>query len=410
MKLLKRAKQSSATGQTDTSSLMHLGMLLVALVSCTPTRPTPTTPANESAVAPSPAARPIGPPEGELLAFGWEANGPVLLVHDVRHPISLAPGYVGYDISPDGSKVVATREVRLSTGISYNPELVLIDIKTQERRVLARTPSREEFNGPIKWSPAGTSLAYSLVRYAVNPAQVHPGPRTELQTVCVMKLETATSTCFPDLRRVFDFDWSPDGEILLVTGPGPLPMQVLNPTTGHVSSLVALDDSILRRRLMRAGLGRAVQFVGPSWSPSGAYVASWVNAPLPVPAVFTSDGQLVALGHPARGNAYTFSWRPGADVLLYTTGFSLEMPKPWVLRELNPTDGADRVLVTRSNRPLTNDFSVSPSGRWLALLRWRSDTHQKIVFLDLAGQQQSRSVAFSSGEILAWGTVGQSED
>ena len=114
--------------------------------------------------------------------------------------------YVGYDISPDGSKVVATREVRLSTGISYNPELALIDVETQERRVLARTPPREEFNGPIKWSPAGTSFAYSLARYAVNPARVHPGPHTELQTVCVIELETAASTCFPLLRRVFDFD------------------------------------------------------------------------------------------------------------------------------------------------------------------------------------------------------------
>jgi hypothetical protein len=196
---------------------------------------------------------------------------------------------------------------------------------------------------------------------------------------------------------------------LLVTGPGPLPMQVLNPATGHVSSLVTLDDPALRRRLKRAGLGRAVQFIGPSWSPSGAYVASWVNARLPVPAMFSSDGKLVALGHPARGNAYTLSWRPGADVLLYTTGFSLERPKPWMLRELDPVDGADRVLITRSHRPLTIDFSISPSGRWLALLRWRSDLYQKIVFLDLTEQQRSRSVAFSSGEILAWGTAEQNQ-
>jgi len=184
-------------------------------------------------------------------------------------------------------------------------------------------------------------------------------------------------------------------------------MQVLDVGTGQVSSLVALDDPNLRRRLMRAGLGKAVQFIGPSWSPSGAYVASWVNASLPVPAVFTGDGQLVALGHPARGNAYTLSWRPGSDELLYTTGFSLEKPKPWVLRQLDPSNGSDRVLVTRSNRPLTTDFSVSPSGRWLALLRWRSDLYQKIVFLDLTEQQQSRSLAFSSGEILAWGTAEQ---
>jgi len=208
MKLLNHGtRPSAADSQTDILTLTGRGMWLLALaVSCTPTTPTPTTPANESAVAPSPATRPAGPPEGALLVFGWEANGPVLLVHDVRNPISLAPGYVGYDISPDGSKVVATREVRLSTGISYNPELALIDVETQERRVLARTPPREEFNGPIKWSPAGTSFAYSLARYAVNPARVHPGPHTELQTVCVIELETAASTCFPLLRRVFDFD------------------------------------------------------------------------------------------------------------------------------------------------------------------------------------------------------------
>jgi Tol biopolymer transport system component len=394
-----RTRRWGADGQWKTFSPSRLGMLLVLAVSCTPT-----TPANEGAVGPSSAARLLAPPEGALLVFSGEANGPVLVVHGVSDPISLAPGFVAYDISPDGSRVVATREVRLSTGISYNPELVLIDIRTQERSLLAQTPPREEFGGPIKWSPDGTALAYVLVRYSVNPARVHPGPHAELQTVCVMELETEISSCFPQLRRVFDFDWSPDGESLLVTGPGPLPMQVLNPTTGHVSSLVTLDDATLRQRLSRAGLGRAIQFFAPSWSPSGAYVAVWVNATLPVPAIFAIDGKLVALGHPARGNAYELSWRPGADAaLVYTTGFSLDRPQPWILRELNPSDG-ERVLLTAPNRPLTSDFGLSPSGRWLAVLRWKSASHQEIVFVDLTEQQQSRRLAFSSLETLAdWG-------
>jgi dipeptidyl aminopeptidase/acylaminoacyl peptidase len=384
------------------SILTRLGMPLFALfVSCTSTAP-----GTRTDVTPSEAASPSGPPEGALLVFSGKANGPVLLVHGVRDRVSLAPGFVGYDISPDGSQVVATREERLSTGISYNPELVLIDNKTQERTLLARTRPREEFNGPIKWSPAGTSLAYSLVRYAVNPAQVHPGPHTELQTICVRELETKTSTCFRQLRRVFDFDWSPDGKSLLVTGPGPFPMQVLDPATGDVSTFVTLDDRTLRRHLTRAGLGKAVQFISPSWSPSGAYVASWVNARLLVPAIFGRDGKLVALGHPARGNAYKLSWRPGRDVLVYTTGFSLEWPKPWVLRELNLSDREDRVLITRPNRPLTTDFSLSPSGRWLAVLRWKSDSHQEIEFLSVTEHKRPRRLDFSSLQTLAdWGAT-----
>jgi WD40-like Beta Propeller Repeat len=154
------------------------------------------------------------PPEGAILL----SMGARLFPTGARTDAS--PGLVGEAISPDGATVVATTEVRLPTGISYNSDLVLIDARTREETVLARTDLREEFNGPIRWSPDGTRIAYNFVRYRTNPAVVHPGPHPQLQTVCIVEPPAATPTCYPDLGTVFDFDWSPDGGSLAVTGPG----------------------------------------------------------------------------------------------------------------------------------------------------------------------------------------------
>jgi hypothetical protein len=377
-------------------------LVIDAAVSCTPltsssSRRSGSPAPSVSHPSESPSRRSIVFPEGVLLALG--GGGPLLFAPGSNDPVALAPGFVGYDISPDGSQVVATLEERLGTGISYNPDLVLIDTKTHRRTLLARTAPREEFNGPVRWSPDGTAIAYNLVRYAVNPADDHPGPHPDLQTICVIELETRQSTCFPELRRVYDFDWSPDGQSLLVTGPGPLSMMTLSPATGDVSSLVAMDDAALTEKLKGSGLGRAVQFLGPRWSPSGAYIAVWVNAPLPVPAIFTRSGDVVAVGKPALGNAYELSWWPQRDKLLYTTGYSLEEPRPWVLRELDPSSKEDRPLVAEPSRPLTTDFIVSPSGRWLGILRWSSYSHQEVLFIDLTKEGQTRqwsTIALSS--------------
>ncbi len=349
---------------------------------------------------------PQGPPEGALLLFSGEVNGALLLVHGAERPIAAA-GLVGYEISPDGAKIVATSEERLSTGISYNPELALIDTRTGGQTVLARAGPKEEFNGPIKWSPDGTRVAYNFVEYGTNPARVNPGPRPELQTICVLRVLNGTPRCFWELRRVFDFDWAPDGQSLVVTGPGPLPMQVLDPTTGHVSSLVTLENPALRRELMRASLGgKPVQFTSPAWSPSGMYIAAWVNAPLPVPAIFTREGQLVALGRPGGGNGYKLSWWPGRDVLLYAPGFSVERRVRWTLRALDPSTGRDRVLLSEGRRPFTNDFALSPSGRWLALLRWRGYADSTIQFLDLVGNEPPQHISWpSEGSFADWGTT-----
>jgi hypothetical protein len=389
-----------------------LGLLVVvASVSCTSVgsrvgRPSESpTSAGSSSGSPSSGRRVI-PPEGALLVLG--GGGPLWFVPRSKDPIALAPGFVGYDISPDGSQVVATREEQLSTGISFSPNLVLIDTQTQDQHLLVTTGAKEEFNGPVKWSPDGTRLAYGLVKYPVNPANTHPGPRTELQTVCVIDVQTRESTCFRKLRRVFDFDWSPDGQTLVVTGPGPLPMQILRPSTGRVSVLVALDDPRVIQRLRKVGLGRPRQFLGPLWSPSGEYIAAWVNAPLPIPAIFTRSGHVVALGRAALGDAYTMSWKPGSSDLLYTTGYSLDQPRRWLLRELSAYTEEDRPLVSGPTRPLTTDFIASPSGRWLGMLRWSSDSLQELVFVDLTREGHRRrwsNVGISSSvvELDDWG-------
>lgn len=163
---------ASATASTSRgrrylcSDVTRCGAAAVAailLACCTSPNPPP-----ESINGNDPPAHEVepSPPEGAiLLSMGAR-------LFPTGAPTDATPGFVGEAISPDGATVVATTEVRLPTGISYNSDLVLIDARTREESVLARTGPREEFNGPIEWSPDGTKIAYNFVRYRTNPAVV----------------------------------------------------------------------------------------------------------------------------------------------------------------------------------------------------------------------------------------------
>jgi Tol biopolymer transport system component len=341
-----------------------------------------------------------GPPEGAILL----STGARLVGNGAGTDVPHA-GLVGYDISPDGGTLVATTEERLATGISYSSELVLIDAGTAAETVLAHAASREEFNGPIKWSPDGTRIAYSFVRYRTNPAVVHPGSHPELLTVCVLVLRTASPTCYPGLGTVFDFDWSPDGQSLAVTGPGPQPLQLVDISTGRSSTLVSLDDPELRRALE----GRAVQFTSPAWSSSASYVAAWINATPggSVPVVFGLDGHLVARGRAATHDPRKLVWMPDRDALLYTPGVTNERTAYLKLYELDPATSEERLFLRQNSPPQITDFALSPSGRWLAVFRWRSYAKQGVHFVDLAGDEKAENIRVSSeGSFADWGPGG----
>jgi dipeptidyl aminopeptidase/acylaminoacyl peptidase len=332
-------------------------------------------------------------PEGALLLFSGGVSGAVIVRSGTDDRVT-AGRFVGYGFSPDGSRVIATREERLSTGISYDPQLVLIDTTTAERVVIGRTPPREEFGAPIRWSPDGTSIAYRLVRYATDPSERHPatapGRAEEALTVCTLAIDQPDPRCFPGAGRVFDFDWSPVGRSLALTGPGPRPMQLLDPRTGRIEVFVNLDDPELRA-ILPPRFGDPVQFTSPRWSPSGRYVAASVN-PAAVPVIFDRQGHPVAAGRPALGNAYELAWAPRTDALYYTTGYDALRPEPWTLRSLDPVTGEEEVVARVPPRPSVMSFALSPSGRWLAV----ADSSSRIRFIDLSGAEPSRSLRWPS--------------
>lgn len=336
------------------------------------------------------------PPEGAiLLSIGAR-------LFPTGAPTDATPGFVGEAISPNGATVVATTEVRLPTGISYNSDLVLIDARTREESVLARTGPREEFNGPIEWSPDGTKIAYNFVRYRTNPAVVHPGPHPQLQTVCITELQGPTPRCYPDLGTVFDFDWSPDGRSLAVTGPQPQSLQLVDVVTGRLSKLMTLEDPELRSFLK----GRIVQFNSPAWSPSGRYVAVWAEV-IPggsIPLIFGRDGQIVARGKSAHWDPRKLMWMPGRDLLLYTPGVTNEHEAFLKLFEIDPVMSENLLFFRQKLHPQVIDVALSPSGRWLAFLRWKADQNMVIQFVEVRGRERVSSIRLlEDTSFVDWG-------
>jgi len=57
----------------------------------------------------------------------------------------------------------------------------------------------------------------------------------------------------------------------------------------------AQDPDVLDVMRQEAGVDvPAVQFIGPTWSPSGRYIGTRAMAGQTVPMIFTSDGALLA--------------------------------------------------------------------------------------------------------------------
>jgi hypothetical protein len=388
--------------------LAQISIGALVLVSCAPPelvrdspsdRLVPDSTSAASSVATDPDAQ-GGPPEGAMLF----SNGARLF--DSTPEVTSHDGLVGYDISPDGAFVVATTETTLATGISRQAELVVVNTATDAESLVAEASPQEAFNGPISWSPDRTRIAYGFVRYRTDPAVVHPGPHPELLTVCTIDLATRTPACYPDLGTVFDFDWSPDGALLAVTGPGPQPLQLVNVPSGRVSTFASLGSP----ELERAVGGRAVQFTSPAWSPSGRYLAVWANA-IPtgsVPVVFGRDGRVVARGRSAMWDPRKLMWLPVRDRLLYTPGVSNERPAYLSIFELDPATGQERIVLRAKSLPQIIDVAVSPTGRWASLLRWHAYGRLRVEFVDLTGQDEAGAIRLPFETFFAgWGPASE---
>jgi TolB protein len=365
--------------------------------------PSPTPSEHSPTVDPDPSD--VAVPEGRLVV--QLNSGIEVLGHGESRSISLKDErIVGYDVSPDGTKILAASYVTELTHYTREDQLLTIDTSSGERTTLVRASPTEDL-GPALWSPDGGEVAYRLSTLSVDPATEHPGEPTA-QTICVVDVVTQGSRCSPDLGTVDGFSWSPDGQRLVVDGVGgDLPLRVLNVNTGQVSDLASPNDPELVEAL---GGQPPDSFVFAEWSPSGRYVAT--QAHLRAEAIFDADGRFVMLGHETTEFSEVIAWSPTRDLLAYAIG-----RPPYSITDLyalDPTTGEDRMLFSTGrgeHAPIVSDLVWSPSGRWLAVAIVERTLYLKksVVIIDVAGEVPNSVIelaAADGGEVLiGWGPV-----
>ena len=358
-------------------------------------------------------------PEGRLVVqvnSGIEVlgHGEDLLVDELPDHLlghgenrSASPGgerIIAYDLSPDGSKVLAASYVTEPTHYTREDQLLTIDTVSGERTPLVRASPTEDL-GPAMWSPDGSELAYRLSTLSVDPATEHPGEPTA-QTICVVGVVTLGSRCSPDLGSVDGFSWSPDGQRLVVDGVGgDLPLRILDLSTGQVSDFASPHDPQLVAAL---GGQPPDSFVFAEWSPSGRYVATLAH--LRAEAIFDADGRFVMLGHETTEFSEVITWSPTQDLLAYAIG-----RPPYAITDvyvLDPTTGEDRMLFSTGrgeHAPIVFDLAWSPSGRWLAVAIVERTLYleKSVIIIDVTGEVPESVIklaAADGGEVLVgWG-------
>ncbi|MGH2748609.1 MAG: hypothetical protein ACRDKB_11890 [Actinomycetota bacterium] len=337
-------------------------------------------------------------PAGQLLLATGGSTGLYSAAEGKRFLGSVYP----FDLSPDGSSVLAARSEQEPSGITRNTEVVAIDTTSEEEHVIVRAGARETL-GLAQWSPDGSRVAYRLTTYEVDPSEIHPGERST-DTVCVRDISASESRCFEELREVLDVDWYPDGSSMLVAGGrGDEPVLRLDVETGATEVVIPPGgDEALRTELDRLGYGRPRQFVFPQWSPSGRYITTLVmldgGNELYVPAVLSSAGEFVSLAEPSGEFPDAFAWAPDRDLLAYTQGEA-----PYRISELyvhDPAAATNRFLSTTEDEgpmiPRIDGLAWSPDGRWIAFSRPKG-----VRVVDVEGEQPARELDLR-GTVVDW--------
>jgi DNA-binding beta-propeller fold protein YncE len=342
-------------------------------------------------------------PEGRLVV--QLNSGIEVLGHGESRSVS--PGgerIIAFDLSPDGSKVLAASNVTEPTHYTREDQLLTIDTLSGERSTLVRAGPTEDLS-PAVWSPDGSEVAYRLSTLSVDPATERPGEPTA-QTICVVDVVTQGSRCSPDLGSVDGFSWSPDGQHLVVDGVGgDLALRILDLSTGQVSDFASPHDPELVEAL---GGQPPDSFVFAEWSPSGRYVAT--QAHLRAAAIFDADGRFVMLGHETTEFSEVIAWSPIRDLLAYAIG-----RPPYAITDvyvLDPTTGEDRMLFSTGrgeHAPIVFDLAWSPSGRWLAVVIVERTLYleKSLLIIDVTGEVPKSVIklaAADGGEVLVgWG-------
>lgn len=315
---------------------------------------------------------------------------------------SLPDGLVALELAEDGSKVLAVKLLHEPSGLGYALELVSVEVQTGARTVLVRSDPQGSLDGG-SWSPDGLKVAYTLDGDRHETASLIAQDKVPQYTLCVRTLGGGVTQCFPEAGSVYTFEWSADGQQLLVGGTGGEPMRVVDVTTGKVSVVVsAQDPDVLDIMLREAGVdASAVQFTGPTWSPSGRYIGTRAMAGQTVPMIFSSDGALVATGR-SNPEFRPFGWSPTMDVFAYAVGVNGgSTPEPAVYL-LDAVTGEDELLLPTDGESATMVFDLdwSPGGRWLAL-----GDMDRVRLVDTTGAEDSQKIdpfGGASGAVIDW--------
>jgi dipeptidyl aminopeptidase/acylaminoacyl peptidase len=330
------------------------------------------------------------------------AAGAIFRGTDWYDSMAFLEGVEAHDISPDGSRVLATDPLR-----EYRSRLLVIDPVTEERSIVFRAGPNEVITR-AQWSPDGGSVAYGLDVYPRRVAEPPLG-QPDLRTICILEVIAETRACYPRLSRVNGFDWSPDGAALVVDVLGEPEVMALDVASGDVSSVVPRGgDGSIRRAVEEAGLVPVQQFIDTVWSPSGNYLATLAfvqgGDAFTVPLVLRADGSFVALGRPSGEFAGAFGWSPEDDILAYTQG--MESGKgPQRITEtylLDVEDAQERLLISgaHTTHPHILALEWSPSGRWVAIAR-SSLMGEVLQIVEVSGPERIELPA--SDHIRDWG-------
>jgi Tol biopolymer transport system component len=332
-------------------------------------------------------------PEGKLLVNVDDGTVEVL-EEGLETSTTIGENLFALDLSPDGTRALVS-----TPWDSIGPEtaLVSLDLTTGERTLIADLGS---WGMPARWSPDGSAVA------------VRVGERNLL---CIRTLAIEGPRCLPDLGRVYEFDWSPDGTRLVFEQGLPGSLTILDVGTEQTSVLVRWDDPAILSAVSEAGLGEAerIQFQGPRWSSSGRFVAALAMVGTEdghsgnVVVVFDLQGNVVAHGVPFGEFSSAREWSPVADVFAYASG---EPPYQIVdLRALDVSTGQDHILASTADVSLQTIRSLtwSPSGRWLAMVTIVGSGgyfSSEIRVLDVTGVEPPR-IFESAGlpELVGWG-------
>lgn len=293
-------------------------------------------------------------PEGRLMVNVGEGDAVELLEAGMDASITMGRDLFALDLSSDGRRALVTKPW---DSVGPVTPLWALEVTTTERSEIADLGS---WGMPARWSPDGSHVAV----------------RIRDRLLCLIGVVMHDLTCLPELGRVYEFDWSPDGTRLVYEGGLPGALTVLDAGTDQHSTLVRWDDPRVLAALADAGLASVtgVQFQGPLWSPSGRYVAALAMAGTDeghagnVVLILDLGGNVVARGVSFGEFSDARGWSPSDDLFAYASG---EPPYRIVdLHVLDVSTGEDRVVASTDNvgRGTIRSLAWSPSGRWLAVV------------------------------------------